>query len=70
MFVAAGVPPSFVGLAKIFYISSDTPIGTVLDSFSFFDPNPQAVVNFTITSAQPSTVAFAVQPTGLNSGKP
>jgi hypothetical protein len=65
---ATGLPPSFVGLAKIFYVNSDVPAGTVLDSFGFFDPNPLAVLNFTVTSVQPVTGNFAVQPTGINSG--
>lgn len=53
----------------MFVVNYDVPSGTVLDSFSLFGPNALAVLNFTITSAQPVQSYFAVQPSGPNSGK-
>jgi hypothetical protein len=66
--IVSALVPTFIHLAKVFVVNYNVPSGTVLDSFSFFNPNSLAVVNFTISSAQPVTNYFAVQPSGPNSG--
>ena len=62
------LPAAFINLTTNFVVDYSTPVGTILDSFEFFDPNPLALLNFTVISAVPVSNNFIVQQTGPNSG--
>ena len=67
-FIFAAIPATFFGLAPTLLVNYSSPSGTILDSFGFFDPNAQAILNFTISDISPSSNNFAVQQTGPNTG--
>lgn len=61
-------PAVFVGLNQSIVTNYSVVPGTILDSFGFFDPNPLAVLTFTLNSSQPISSNFAIQQLGPNTG--
>ena len=61
--------PIVIHVAKVYFVNYSVPVGTVLELLSFFNRSSAAVLNITVSSAQPIVSNFAVQQTGPDSGE-